>query len=167
MSEKEFISCYDEFFDMVWRICFVELSGKKQDVEDAVSDTFLKLLKSFAGSAADKERVKAWLIVTAQNTCRSQLRLAFRRAVSLEEHIAQNGELPAPEQSREVAEALSALNENERSVIMLTYYFGYTGSQTAEILKMAEGSVYSALSRARKKLAKILKGGEHDAGNGA
>ena len=30
MSEKEFISCYDEFFDMVWRICFVELSGKKQ-----------------------------------------------------------------------------------------------------------------------------------------
>ena len=164
MSEKEFVSCYEEFFDMVWRICFVELSGKKQDVEDAVSDTFLKLLKSFSGDTSDRERVKAWLIVTAQNTCRSQLRLAFRRAVSLEEHIAGNGELPAPEESYELSDALLQLSDSERGGMMLTYYFGYSGSETARILNMAEGSVYSALSRGRKKLAKLLKGGEDDAG---
>lgn len=164
MTEKEFISCYDEFFDMVWRICFVELSGKKQDVEDAASDTFLKLLKSFSGSTADRERVKAWLIVTAQNTCRSMLRLAFRRAVSLEGFIADNGELPATEESRELADALSQLGDNERSVLLMHYYFGYSGQEIANIMKMAEGTVYSTLSRGRKKLSKILEGDENDAG---
>ena len=164
MTEKEFISCYNEYFDMVWRICFVELSGKKQDVEDAVSDTFLKLLKSYSGSPSDKERVKAWLIVTCQNTCRSQLRLAYRKVISLEGYITDNGELPAPEQSRELAGALSRLGDSERSVIMLHYYFGYSGAEIAGILKMAEGTVYSTLSRGRKKLSKLLEGDEDDAG---
>ena len=164
MTEKEFISCYDEFFDMVWRICFVELSGKRHDVEDAVSDTFLKLLKSFSGSTADRERVKAWLIVTAQNTCRSMLRLAFRQAVSLEGFIADNGELPANDESRELSEALLQLGDNERSVMLMHYYFGYSGQEIAKILKMAEGTVYSTLSRGRKKLSEILEGDEDDAG---
>ena len=164
MTEKEFISCYNEYFDMVWRICFVELSGRRQDVEDAVSDSFLKLYKSYSHSPQDRQRLKAWLIVTAQNTCRSMLRRAYRRDISLDEHITQSGEIEAPEQGGELAFALSQLGENERSVMMLHYYFGYSAAETAQMLDMKEGTVYSALSRGRKHLAELLKGGEDDAG---
>ena len=164
MTEKEFISCYNEYFDMVWRICFVELSGKRHDVEDAVSDTFLKLYKSYSGGADDKERMKAWLIVTAQNTCRSQLRLAYRRVISLEAHIAEAGEPQAPMPSNELADALSQMSENDRSVLTLYYYFGYQAAEIAAMLSVKEGTVYSTLSRGRKRLSALLKGDEDDAG---
>lgn len=164
MTEKEFISCYNEYFDMVWRICFVELSGRRQDVEDAVSDTFLKLYKSCSVSPEDSEHIKAWLIVTAQNTCRSQLRLAYRRVISLEAHIAEAGELTAPEQTSELAQALSQMGDNERGVMTLYYYFGYSAAEISQMLDMKEGTVYSTLSRGRKRLSALLKGDEDDAG---
>lgn len=164
MTEKEFISCYNEYFDMVWRICFVGLSGRRQDVEDAVADSFLKLYKSYPHGTEDRQRLKAWLIVTAQNTCRSLLRRAYRRVVSLDEHILQNGEPAALEQTNELVCALSQLGENERSVMMLHYYFGYSAAEIAQMLDMKEGTVYSTLSRGRKHLAELLKGGEDDAG---
>ncbi|WP_198021604.1 RNA polymerase sigma factor [Ruminococcus sp. NK3A76] len=164
MTEKEFISCYNEYFDMVWRICYVELSGRRHDVEDAVSDSFLKLYKSYSGSVNDRERLKAWLIVTTQNTCRSMLRLAYRRVISLDEHIAAAGEPAAPEQGGELAEALSHMGDTERSVMMLYYYFGYSAAEISQMLDMKEGTVYSTLSRGRKRLAALLKGGEDDAG---
>lgn len=164
MTEKEFISCYNEYFDMVWRICFVELSGKRHDVEDAVSDTFLKLYKSCSVSPDDREHIKAWLIVTAQNTCRSQLRLAYRRVISLEAHIAEAGEPQARVSSNELADALSQMNENDRSVLILYYYFGYQAAEIAAMLSVKEGTVYSTLSRGRKRLSALLKGDEDDAG---
>lgn len=154
------ISCYDEYFEMVWKICFVELSGRQQDVEDAVSDTFLKLLNSCNIDISEREHIKAWLIVTAQNTCRSLLRRAYRKVVSLEEYISVNGEMQDDTPNGELSAALSDLSENERDAVVLHYYFGYSGREIADMKSVTENTVYSWLSRARKRLEKLLKGGE-------
>ena len=161
MTNEQMVSCYDEFFEMVWRVCYVELSGRQQDVEDAVSDTFLKLLKSCNIESSEREHIKAWLIVTAQNTCRSLTRRAYRKVVSLEDYISVNGE---PEDSQilssELSQALDGLSDNERDAVVLHYYFGYSGAEIADLKNVAENTVYSWLSRARKRLEKLLEGGD-------
>ena len=76
-TDKEISKLYETYADMVYRLC-ITLLKNPFDAEDAVQNTFLKLIhsrKSFEGP----EHEKAWLIVTATNTCKDTLRRASRR----------------------------------------------------------------------------------------
>ena len=71
-TNRDFEQAYLRNVDTVFRVCFIYLKQSRADLEDAVQDTFLKLIK------ADKrfeslEHEKAWLIVTATNTCKNYL----------------------------------------------------------------------------------------------
>lgn len=72
------------YFDMVYRICYLYMNGCGADSEDACQQVFLKYMEH-GGGFDSGEHEKAWLIVTAQNTCKSMLRRVYRRHVSLSE----------------------------------------------------------------------------------
>ena len=54
---------------------------------------------------------------------------------------------------------LNKLPEEERNIIYLFYYEGYTISEIAKILGKKQNTVNSKLQRARKKLQSLLKKG--------
>lgn len=145
--------------DMVYRLCYAYLKNSA-DAEDAVQNTFIRLMQS--GKCFEStEHEKAWLIVTAGNLCRDQLRHWWRKRASLEEWDGA-GEVNEPEPD-ETLEAVLALPGNYRAEIYLYYYEGYTGAEIAELLKKPPSTVRNDLSRARKLLRKKL-GGELDEG---
>ena len=122
--------------------------GHPQEAEDAVQDAFVRYLEK---APADLENPGAWLMRVLVNGCKSRLRLAWRRVGPLPETLP----APGPEE-REELEELFALPPEDRAVIHLHYYEGYSTDEIARMLGQRPGTVRSRLSRARSRLRKLL-----------
>ena len=81
-SEKEFVSTYNQYVDMIYRLCFSFLKNR-EDTEDAVQSVFIKYLKN-RKKFQNEHHEKAWFIVTSSNTCKDMLRQSWRRNINIE-----------------------------------------------------------------------------------
>ena len=152
-TKEEWTQIYRRHCRTVWNICYPYFMNPA-DTEDAVQETFLRLIRS--GKAfRDAEHEKAWLIVTAKNICRDELKRARRKDVSIEEAAA----LRSPETLEdETLLAIQALPEKQRTVIYLYYYEGYGTVKISQMLQRSESGVRSDLRRGRMALKKRLGG---------
>ena len=60
-------------------------------------------------------------------------------------------------QARELWKAVQKLNVLDQQIVYLRYFLDLPVAETAEILKVAEGTVKSRLSRALEKLRDIIR----------
>ena len=123
--------------------------GDPQEAEDAVQDAFVRYLER---SPENLETPGAWLTRVLVNGCKSRLRLAWRRVGPLPDTLA----TPGPEE-REELEELFSLPPEDRVVIHLHYYEGWSTDEIARMLGRRPGTVRSRLSRARERLRKLLE----------
>ena len=98
----------------------------------------------------DHER--AWLIVTASNTCKDELRRWKRRLEHLNSQTASDHATQEPYNS--MLDAILALPAKYKDVVYLHYYEGYHTAEIANMLHRPESTVRNQLSRARKMLKK-------------
>ena len=122
--------------------------GDPHEAEDAVQDAFVRYLEK---APADLEAPSAWLMRVLVNGCKSRLRLAWRRVGPLPDTLP----APGPEERQELEELFS-LPPEDRAVIHLHYYEGYSTNEIAQLLGCRPGPVRSRLSRARERLRKLL-----------
>lgn len=122
--------------------------GDPHEAEDAVQDAFVRYLEK---APNDLGNPPAWLMRVLVNGCKSRLRLAWRRVGPLPDT------LPAPgPDEREELEELFSLPPEDRAVIHLHYYDGFSTGEIAQMLGQRPGTVRSRLSRARERLKKLL-----------
>lgn len=132
--------------------------GDASLTDDLSQETFLKAylsIRSFQGLA----RFKTWLYRIAYNEYCSYMRK------QREEHINEYGIYPdestSPHSSSEammdIETSLRYLNETERTLILLFYLEDLPIKKIVKITSLPEGTIKSHLSRARKKLAEIMK----------
>ena len=134
--------------DRLYRAALAIL-GDPQEAEDAVQDAFVRFLEK----APDHlENPSAWLTRVLVNGCRSRLRLAWRRVGPLPDTLP----APGPEEGQELEE-LYSLPPEDRAVIHLHYYEGYSTAELAKMLGCRPGTVRSRLFRARERLRKLLE----------
>ena len=122
--------------------------GDPQEAEDAVQDAFVAFLEK---APAQLEHPGAWLMRVLVNGCRSRLRLAWRRECPLPETLP----APGPEERREVEELFS-LPPQDRAVLHLFYYEGYSTGEIAQMTGHRPGTVRARLTRARQRLRKLI-----------
>lgn len=122
--------------------------GDPHEAEDAVQDAFVRYLEK---APQNLKTPSAWLTRVLVNGCRSRLRLAWRRVGPLPETLP----APGPEE-REELEELFSLPPEDRAVIHLHYYDGFSTGEIAQMLGQRPGTVRSRLSRARERLRKLL-----------
>lgn len=151
---REITQIYDRHVDTVYRVCYSFMKSKT-DTEDMVQETFLRLLSS--GKRFENERhERAWLIVTASNLCKDNLKKWWRRTESLEEY---SETLASPSGSDgSVKEAILKLPPKYKTVVYLYYYEEYSTAEIAGILGCPQSTVRSHLLRARKQLQVLLGG---------
>ena len=138
-SREEIEAIYRRNFKLVYQICLV-LMKNVPDAEDAAQTVFGRVMerdKPFR----DPEHEKAWLIVTARNQCRDQLKHWWRRC--REDASALDGL---------VWDQVAALPDKHRLVLFLHYYQGYATDEIAQMLGENPSTVRSRLVQARKKL---------------
>ena len=140
------------YSDMLLRLACTRL-GSAADAEDAVQETFLRLLTA-RPAFRDAEHEKAWLIRTTLQRASDIRRKALRRAVPLEEIQ----EPVAPESpGEELRSTVRALPEKYGTVIHLYYYEGYTIKEIARLLGLPAATVGTRLARGRERLRQMLK----------
>lgn len=125
--------------------------GNIQDAEDQTQETFLRYLEKRPVFESETHEM-AWLLTVTRNGCISRLRSKQRQNLPLEIDIP----TPGPEEREEIEE-LFALPAEDREVLHLYYYEGYSTREIAKIIGVREGTVRSRLSRARGKLKALLE----------
>ena len=152
-TKEEVASLYRRHVDMVYQICLM-LMKNVPDAEDAVQTVFRKVME-YDRPFRDHEHEKAWLIVTARNECKNQLKHWWRTRREGEEVLNKL----AWEQPEDGAlwEAVQRLPEKYRLVLYLNCYQGYTTQETAEILGKNPSTVRGWLVQARGKLKELLE----------
>ena len=152
-SKEELAGLYRRRVGMVYQICLMLLKNVP-DAEDACQTAFRKVLEQ-SEPFRDPEHERAWLIVTARNECRNQLKHWWRTRRAGEEAL-ETIPWEAPEDG-EVWQALLSLPERERTALYLHYYQGYSTEETAELMGTKPATLRTWLFRARAKLKQRLE----------
>ena len=148
MDEREARRLVESYADMILRISTNYLKSTCE-AEDVCQTVFLKFMTS-APEFESPEHEKAWVIRTAINVCKNELKSAFFRRTTGIDDIS---ELTAPENPDPgVMEEIMKWPANYRISIYLYYYEGYSAAEIADVLGKKESAVMAYLSRGRKKL---------------
>lgn len=152
--KKYLAEAYRRNVDTVYRVCWLYMKNAA-DTEDAVSDTFVKLMRSDMTFESD-EHERYWLIAAARNVCKDVLKSPKYRNEPLDENM-----LTGEVLTDETLTALKELPEKYRTALYLYYYEGYTCGEIAKMLGVIKSTVISRLARGRKILKKTI-GGDTD-----
>jgi RNA polymerase sigma-70 factor, ECF subfamily len=146
---------------LAFRVAFGALHHR-EEAEDVAQETVLRAFQNFS-HLRDRERLRGWVVRVAWRLSMDRQRAAGRRQ-QYESAAAQSARLPTVEEratssefERSVHNAMDALPEKLRVVLVLAGVEGYDTREVALLLKLPEGTVKSRLHEARKKLAERLK----------
>ena len=138
--------------DSLLRMCFLYLHDR-QLTEDAVQETFLRAYKAYDNFRGDSSE-KTWLTRIAVNVCKS----ALRRERPLPLSDAPEGSYEAQFRDDTVLQAVCALPQKLREVVLLYYYQELSTPEIAQMLHLPRNVITARLSRARARLRTDLKG---------
>jgi RNA polymerase sigma-70 factor (ECF subfamily) len=162
MDATSFRNLMLTYGDDVWNLAF--LITKKHDLADDISqDVFLKANQAI-GTFRGESSIKTWLLSLTRNISINYLRSAFLRKVTLVEWVSSHVNSPSAEReamenqlSDEIWRKVFKLPLKLREVLILHAKFELTTKEIADLLKVAEGTVKSRLSRARKAMNQSWK----------
>jgi RNA polymerase sigma factor (sigma-70 family) len=154
MTEKEYNECVTHYADNVYRFILKNLR-LEEDARDVVQTAFEKLWKN--RQEVDALKSKSYLFTIAyhqmidhlRKTKRVQLRDEFREEARVSDK-------PVHNLKKVLEEALSRLNETQRSLVLLKDYEGYSYSEIGQITGLNESQVKVYLHRARIQLKNYL-----------
>lgn len=130
--------------------------GNRQDAEDAVQETFLKLYRAIAGFHAESS-LGTWLCRIAINVCYDLARKRQRETgPEVVDRAAPDGHLPL---RAALNDALRRIHPRHRMVFLLFEMEGFRHAEIASILEIPEGTSKAWLFEAKKELKRILTEG--------
>ena len=130
------------------------------DAQDVTQDTFVRVWDS-AYQYKPQGSPMGWLLAVARNLALMKLRQGSRQEqLEDEEWDAIPAESPAvtPEDRQVLQQAMAALTDEERQVVMLHAVTGLKHREIAHLLEMPLATVLSKYHRALKKLRVQLEG---------
>ncbi|WP_309252370.1 sigma-70 family RNA polymerase sigma factor [Paenibacillus spongiae] len=151
-DETAYIALFQQFEADIYRTAYVYVKSQ-EDALDVVQETAYRSYKSIA-TVAQPQYFKTWLIKIAIS-CAIDLLRRRKKVVRLkQEHYEAiaHGEHEDIPLSLSLKSLIDALDEEEKNVIMLRFYYDYTIRETAEMLDIPLGTAKTLLYRALKKL---------------
>ncbi len=154
MTEREYNHCVNLYADNVYRFILKNLRHE-EDARDVVQCAFEKLWVNREN--VDNARSKSYLFTVAYHQMIDHIRKHKR--ITLREHFDENAAGNTGQQQntkRLLNEALSRLNDTQRSLVMLKDYEGYTYEEIGKIMQLNESQVKVYLHRARLLLREYI-----------
>lgn len=129
----------------------------ENDIEDIMQETmiiaFLNIKK-----LKNNSFFKTWVIRILINNCNKFYKRKKHKSIDEEEEIKKIGSVEMDLSNIEFKDFISFLNEDERTILTLYYYLGYTTKEISKILNKREGTICSKISRAKIKIKEKYKG---------
>lgn len=147
----------------VFRLAYL-FTGDADEAEDVAQETFIAALKALPRFDTTRP-LRPWLLRIATNLAHNRHRSigrylsALRRAVLAEPPEESTAEAESAQrwESQALWDAVRRLSIVDQEVIYLRYFMELSVSETAEILKIEEGTVKSRLSRALDRLRGVVQ----------
>jgi RNA polymerase sigma-70 factor, ECF subfamily len=147
----------DAAFSLAYRMC-----GRRATAEDVVQEAFVSLWRSGARYDRTRGSVRSWVLGVVHNRA---IDLFRRDSVRTGKDVSDEGavermaapdsteaEVQRGEDASEVRGALQDLPDDQRQVIELAYFGGFTHSEIAEQLKLPAGTVKGRMRLGLTKL---------------
>ena len=163
MNKETFAGLVIDSTDSLYRVS-KSILRNDSDCEDAVGEAITIAFKKLDSLKKD-EYAKTWLIRILIHECYHIRRQQNRITLVSDDSEAiwdygchgRNNGYADVESHSDLYEAMEQLKENQRLVIALFYYEGYSIKEIAAILGITQGAVKSRLCRARNQLKLLLK----------
>jgi len=154
MTVAEYNKSVDDFSDGIYRFILKNIKDHEK-ARDVVQDTFEKLWLKVNDVVSDKAR--AYLFTTAYHTMIDMIRKETRTdGFDAVRHDRNVQDRPYTGLSEILEDAVSRLPEDQRAVIMLRDYEGYSYEDIAGITGMSESQVKVYIFRGRMFLKNFL-----------
>jgi RNA polymerase sigma-70 factor (ECF subfamily) len=150
-------------YSLAYRIC-----GSRSKAEDIVQEAFLSLWRSGAGYDITRGSVRSWILAAVHHRAIDALRrdqVHTRRDVSdegLGERLASadrtEQEVERRDEAQRIRRALLELPEEQRRVIELAYFGGFTHNEISELLALPAGTVKGRMRLGLAKLRLSMSG---------
>ena len=131
-----------------------------QDAQDITQETYVRLWQG-AGQYRPQGSPMGWILTVCRNLALEQLRRRERQGTLSDEEWdaipAGDTGLP-PEERQLLQDALAALADQERQILLLHAAAGLRHREIAALLQLPLGTVLSKYQRARKKCKASLEG---------
>lgn len=154
MTEKEYNECVNNYADNVYRFILKNLRHE-EDARDVVQTAFEKLWRN--RQEVDAAKSKSYLFTVAYHQMIDHIRKVKR--IQLKDEFNDESKVqnrPVQNLKKVLEEALSRLNETQRSLVMLKDYEGYSYAEIGKITGLNESQVKVYLHRARMQLKNYL-----------
>ena len=150
---------YDAHVDRVYRLAF-RLAGDDELARDFTQETFIRAFDRI-GTFRGESRLSTWLHAIATTVSLNGLRRVKRfrtRETALEaaDGVAGGVRSAEPDLKTRLRDAIDALPDKYRTVVVMHDMEGYTHEEIAAALDMEVGTSKAQLSRARAKLRESL-----------
>ena len=164
-SSEAFATLYDRHSRAAYSLAY-RMMGEKQAAEDLVQDTFLQVWRAAGSYRPERRSVRTWLLSIIHHRGIDQLRsTASRRrtqdTVKATAPTSQPSEAFAEtwrnSQREQVREALRTVPSEQRKVLELAYFSGYTHTEIAELLDLPLGTVKGRMRLGLKKIKEFVE----------
>jgi RNA polymerase sigma-70 factor, ECF subfamily len=148
-------------FSLAYRMC-----GRRAAAEDIVQDAFLSLWRSGGGYDPRRGSVRSWVLSVVHNRAIDAMRRVGSKAgrdvpdegiaERLPARDATDAEVERRDDARQIRTALDELPPDQRRVIELAYFGGFTHNEIAEMLDLPPGTVKGRMRLGLNKMRYTL-----------
>jgi RNA polymerase sigma-70 factor (ECF subfamily) len=172
IAQLNAVAAHDrEAFDQLYRECYprlmdflARLVGHGGLAEEVVNDT-MYVVWSRATTFAGRSKVSTWIFGIAYKQAIKRLEREGRHRLerlpedweSMEDTLSVDSEISRLQREESLEKAMRRLSERQRSVVELTYQFGYSYAEIAEIVGCPVNTVKTRMFHARAQLRRILE----------
>lgn len=159
-DEKALAKIYDIYSPMIYRYA-MRLLGNQQVVEDCLSETFLRFLKTLHNAQGPVDHLQSYLYRIAHNWIIDYYRRSKIDPDELTDDIAEKTN-SVEEQAYQsiliskIRKALLSLTSEQQQIVILKYLEGWENEEIATLLNKNNGAIRSQVFRALNALRKEL-----------
>lgn len=161
-----FEELYDRYIKLIYSYALKAMRGDKEKTKEIVQQVFLRIWTTKKYYNPDRGQLVNWLITITKNISidyiRKEKKLAKKKQRAILHESIENlryapQDIECQLTKMQVAEAKSKLSEEQRRLIALLYWDGYSLTEIAEFEKQPVGTIKSRLHQSLKRLRYYLE----------
>lgn len=151
-DRHSFATLYSHIYKDLYKYALFTLRNE-QDAEDCVSEAVIDAYSTI-GNLKNEESFRAWFFKILSVKCKRKIKEYYKNPP---QELCYTEDLSNLDTNIDLKSAFFTLSTEDRMIISLTIFGGYSSKEISKILRMNSNTVRSRYSRALDKLRNILQ----------